>query len=232
MAGGNRDRAPRLVIVVDAAERLEVLRVEALDAERQAVDSRFAKGCEAGGLNGSRIGFERDLGARQERQAAAQGGQELIEPFAREQARRPATKKDAVDAASPDQRQRRFEIGKQGGKVVAFRDCRRAASGRRQRMRVEIAVGALLHAPRNMDVKRERRRTAKSWFGFLRCCQARLRQQRNDPSTPAARHQRGGESRARSCRRSTRRASAWPRCERRFFSAASSSAAVRSSSRR
>jgi hypothetical protein len=107
-AAAIRSRA-RFVAIVDAAERLQVRRVEALDAERQAIDAGGAEGGELVGFDRAGVGFERDFGLGQERQAGADRRQQLVERFAGKQARRAAAEEDADDLASPDQRQRRFE---------------------------------------------------------------------------------------------------------------------------
>ena len=227
VAGGDPDRQSGFAIVVDAAEGRQVPRVETLDSQRQAVDAGSAKGGKLSGFDGSRIGFEGDFGVRQQGKAAAHGGKELVDSLAREQAGRSTADEDAVNPASPDQGQRRFQVGDQGREVIALGDRRLPlanAAACRQGVRVEVAVRTLLHAPGNMDVQRQRRGVAE--LDGVSSCRCRgPPKQRDDRSGPAARHQRSR------CRRSTRRASAWPRCERRFFSAASSSAALLSSSR-
>ena len=195
VAGRHRDRLPRLPLVVDAAECLQVRPAETLDAERETIDAGGAKSGKPAAFDRSGIGLERDLGTGQERQAAAQRCQQLVDDLAGEQARRAAADEDAVDAAAPDQRQSRLEIGDQGRQVVALRD-RRRRSGRRasgrQCMRVEIAVRALAHTPRDMDVKRQRRHSAKLRLAVTGG------DQRNESARQLAGHQR------RLCRRSTR----------------------------
>ena len=77
-----------------------------------------AKGAEAIALEGARIGFERDLAAGFERQPRADVGQQPIDRFGREEARRAAADEDAVDAPAPDERQRGFEVGAQRVQVA------------------------------------------------------------------------------------------------------------------
>ena len=63
------DRAPRLVRVVDAAQRLEVRIVEALDADGQPVDPRGTEVAELLRLERARIRLQRDLRIRRDRDA-------------------------------------------------------------------------------------------------------------------------------------------------------------------
>ena len=61
MARGKGRGMACLIGVVDPAQRLEMRRIEALDAEREAVDAGLAEGGELVGLDGARIGFQRDF---------------------------------------------------------------------------------------------------------------------------------------------------------------------------
>ena len=99
------DGAPGLPVVVNAAKRLEMRRVEALDAERQAIDAGGAKGGELFCFDRAGVGFERNLGVRQHGEARAEGGQQRIERLPGEQAGRTAAEEDAAHAAPPDERQ-------------------------------------------------------------------------------------------------------------------------------
>ena len=211
---GERRGAARLSGVVDAAERLELRRIEALDAERQAVDAGRTEGGELVGLDGAGVGFQRDLRVVHQRQAGADGGEQRVERLGGKQARRAAAEEDADDPAAPDERQRRFQVGDQRGDVLGFRQ---AVA---QRMRIEVAVRALLHAPGNVHVERQRQRCAEFQRAVMRRRSRGRRPDRDDARGFAPGHAR------RVCSRSTSSASAWPRCDRRFFSAASSSATV------
>ena len=82
--------APRLVGVVHAAERLQVLRVEALDAERQAVHAGRAIAGELLALERARIRFQRDLGVGRERHARANAREQPVDRRRGEEARRAA----------------------------------------------------------------------------------------------------------------------------------------------
>jgi hypothetical protein len=112
-SGRFRDGGMRLCRVVNAADRAQLRVIEALHTDRQPGHAGRAKGAEAIALEGPRIRFERDLAAGFERQPRANVGQQSIDRFGCEEARRAAADEDAVDAPAPDERQRGFEIGAQ-----------------------------------------------------------------------------------------------------------------------
>lgn len=149
MACGDVDGVSRLSIVVDATERPQMSGVEALDAEQQQDDAGRAKAGEFPGCNGSRIGFERDLGTGQEGQTATQCGQELIEAGSREQTGCAATGKKALCTRRPQTSgSADSQVGDQRGEIVALGDRRLPG------MRIEVTVGAFPHAPGHMHVQR------------------------------------------------------------------------------
>ncbi len=80
----------RLVGVVDAAERLQLRGVEALDAERQPVDAGRAEAGELLALEGAGIRLQRDLGVGRQRHAGADAGEQAVDRRRREEARRAA----------------------------------------------------------------------------------------------------------------------------------------------
>ena len=221
--GGDLDRAPCFVAIVDAAERFQMRRVEALDAEREPVDAGGAEGGELVGFHCAGVGFERDLRLGQERQAHADRRQQLVERFAGKQARRATAEEDARYLASPDQRQRRLKIGDQRRDVLGLGNAAACL------VRVEVTVGAFLHAPGNVHVQGERQRVAKLQAVAGRDRHPALQQDRDDAARGIA-----FAHPMRALSRSIRCCRARPRCERRFFSAESSSAAVtpRSGSRK
>ncbi len=171
------DRGDGLGLVVHAAQQLELRVVEALHADRQPRDAGRTEGAEALALEGPRIGLERDLAVRQQWQTRADVFEQPADRVGREQAGRAAADEDADDAAPPHERQRGFEIGAQRIEVAGFlwqALGQRFGSGfpgpdhapqgggdRRERgggqfMRVEVAVRALLQAPRQVNVERQR----------------------------------------------------------------------------
>ena len=154
--GGLFDRGHRLGAVVHAAERLQLRVVEALHADRQARDAGGAKRAEALALEGAGVGFQRDLAAGLQRQPRAHVGEQPIDRFGREQARRAAADEDAHDAAAPHQRQDGIEIGAHGVEVAVFRW--RASA---PLVGIEVAIWTLLQAPRQVHVQRQRRRRAE-----------------------------------------------------------------------
>src|SRR5207342_426212 len=141
----------RLVAVVDAAKALQAAIVEALDAEAQAVDAGSAVELEAAVLGSAGIGLQGDLAAGRETQAAAGALQEALDVFRRKQAGRAATEEHRLHGAAPHKRQVMVEVGQQ----------RIDVGGERQRatslVRIEVAVRAFAHAPRQVHVERERR---------------------------------------------------------------------------
>ena len=150
------DRAPRLAVVVDPAERLQVRRIEALDADRQPVHAGGAEVAELLGLERPGVRLERDLGVGRELEPRAERGEQPVDRRGGEQARRPAAEEDRVHPPAPHRRQRALEVGDQRVDVRAL--------GQRlaQLVRVEVAVRALPHAPRHVHVERERGQRGKA----------------------------------------------------------------------
>ena len=95
------DRAPGLRVVVDTAERFEVRRVEALDADRQAVHARGAKAAELVRFERAGIRFQRDFGVRRERQRARAPQTARVDRRAPTAARRAAAEEHAYRRAGP-----------------------------------------------------------------------------------------------------------------------------------
>jgi hypothetical protein len=126
--------------------------VEALDANRQPVHAAHAKLRELVGFERAGIRFERDFGVGIERQQRAHVGQQPIESFRRHQTRRPAADEHRMHLPAPHERQRLFEVAAQRVEVIVLGE-----SAALRLVRVEIAVRALAHAPREMHVERERR---------------------------------------------------------------------------
>ncbi len=58
VGAGDLDRAARLMVIVNATERLEMPRVEALYADRQAIDAQSPKRGELVRFEGAGIGFQ------------------------------------------------------------------------------------------------------------------------------------------------------------------------------
>ncbi len=172
------DRAPRLVGRVNAPECLEHCLVEALRGAGIRLQRNF------------RVGFHLD--------SRAHRAEQRIDLLGREQAGRAAAHEDAGEPASPDRRQQRLEIAQQCGDVFRERQLALAL------VRIEVAVGALLHAPGQVHVERERRQRGEANLAHV------------------AKHGRAH----RACSRSSSLRSAWPRWLMRFFSSGASSAAV------
>ena len=152
----------RFAFVVHAPERREVQGIEALHAQRQAIDARNPEPGELRLLERARIRFQRDFRIRRERNARADGGENAVDRFGREQARRAAAEEDRRHPPAPDRRQREFEIGDERVDVLRLRD--RASP----LVRVEIAVRTLLDAPWYVKVERERRERREARRGRRR----------------------------------------------------------------
>jgi hypothetical protein len=105
---------------VDAAEGFQVIVVEALDAERQAIDAGGAETGKLLGLDRAGVGFQRDLGVRRQHGQRPEGGDQFVDGGGREQAGRAAAEEDGLHRPAPDQRQGRLQVGDQGGDVFAF----------------------------------------------------------------------------------------------------------------
>ena len=223
------DRAPGLVAAVDAADLRQHGVVEALDAERQAIDAGGAVVAEACRLDRARVGLQGHLGERVERQQHADAGEERVERGRRHQAGGAAADEDAMHPPAPDLGQGVLQVGEHRVQPGLLRDAALARG-----VGVEVAVGALPHAPREMHVQGQRRR------GFeLRAFGQRQRARRGRGGGQRDDAAGGHGGRRFRCAAAysgceARRASRWriaaPRWLRVFLSAASSSAAVCSSS--
>ncbi|MPN31035.1 hypothetical protein SDC9_178506 [bioreactor metagenome] len=155
VAGGQLDGGPGLVIVVDAPQRLEVARVEALDAQGQSRHPGGGEGGELAGLGGARIGLQGDLGPRSQGQSRPHRAEQALQGGTGEQAGGAAADEDGTHRPPPHQGQGRFQVGDQGIHIGVFGNRADAAPGL---VGVEVAVGALAHAPGHVDVQRQGRR--------------------------------------------------------------------------
>ena len=123
-------------------------RIEALDSDRQPIDARRPIRGELLRFEGARIRFERDLGVRGERQPRTDSTQDCVDAARREEARRAAAEEDALDAATPHLRQRALEIGHERLDVALL------GQDPARLVRIEVAIGALPDAPRDVNVER------------------------------------------------------------------------------
>ena len=158
MGGGEFGRAARLEVAMDAPERLEVPRVEALDAEREAGDAGFAKSGESGCLHRAGVGFQRDFRTGHQWRQRAHAAEDAIDTGGGKQAGRAAAEEYGMDRTPPDIGQRTFQIEQQRVDVGGFRNALRG-------VRIEVAIRALFYAPRQVDVERQRRRHGKAASG-------------------------------------------------------------------
>ena len=146
------DREPRFARRVDAPERREPPVVEALRTERYTVDARRAVLGEARVLDGAGVRFERDLeiGARTAAARARAASSRSIDSAANRLGV-PPPKNTEMSVAPPRVGGRELEILEQRSRYASLRQPRA-----RHLVRVEVAVRALAHAPRQVDVQRER----------------------------------------------------------------------------
>jgi hypothetical protein len=136
-----------LPVVVDATQGPEVNRVETLDPQGQAVHAGLPEPPETGHLEGARVRLQGDFRQRRHSQQGAQAHQQAVDGFRREQAGGTASDEDAGDLAAPDLGHGLFQIPEQRVQVAGFRDVVARGVG------IEVAVGALAHAPGDMDVQ-------------------------------------------------------------------------------
>ena len=116
------ERLPGLDGIVDTPQGLQLAVVEALYADRQAIDSGFAITAVISGIGAAGIRFEGDLDARREVQQRPQPGKQPFDRGRRKQRRGAATDEDRFDRPPPDQRQILLEILEQCIYVSLLRD--------------------------------------------------------------------------------------------------------------
>ena len=135
--------------VVAAAERLEVVIVERLHADRQAVDAGGAIAAKAARFDAGRIGLQRDLGVGRERPGGGDGVDQALHGLRPHQRRRAAAKEDRARHTARGLRGAMGDLGFEGGDKAVFVD--RLGP----HMRVEIAIGAFGQTERPMDIDGE-----------------------------------------------------------------------------
>ncbi|MNZ48643.1 hypothetical protein D3C78_663910 [compost metagenome] len=143
--------ADRFLAVVDAPQGLELGRLEALHADGQAIDAELAVGGELGLFEGAGVGFEGDLDVAGEGHPLLDAVQQPADGIGAEQAGGAAAEEDGGQLAAVDVAQVLLQVIEQGIYVGFFRQL--GAGG----VRVEVAVGALAHAPGDMDVQSQGR---------------------------------------------------------------------------
>ena len=148
-------RSMNILSAMDASKRFQLLLVEGLHAERHASHAGFAIPREATMLDGSRVRLERHFQLVTDDESRSHRFQEQTDLLGTEQARRAAAEENRDERSIAHLRQIVVEILDQRLDVLALRHVLR------HRMRVEIAVGTLAHAPGQMHVQRQRRRFEK-----------------------------------------------------------------------
>ena len=136
---------------MDAAQRLQMPRIETLHSDRQPVDARRTEAGEAAGFQGAGVGFQSNLDVVAEAQPAPQPLEQGGVEVRAHQAGRAAADKDRLQGAAMHPVQVLVQVGEQGVQVGALRQLRLALMG------VEVAVGAFAHAPGHVHIERQRR---------------------------------------------------------------------------
>jgi hypothetical protein len=139
------------IAVVDAAQGFELGLLEALNANGQAIDPQLAVRHELLLFEGAGIGFQGDFDVVGKRDARLHPFEQAPQRGGAEQARGAAAKEDRAQFAAMNGVQVLFQIRQQGVHIRFFRQ--HVACG----MGVEVAIGALAHAPRDVNVQRQGR---------------------------------------------------------------------------
>ena len=129
---------------------------EALDAQRQTVDTGSPVIGKACPLESARIGLHRHLGIGDDGQPGPQAGQQPVNGRPRKQAGRTATNEHRHHPVSPDERQAGVQIGFQRRQIGVL-----IHPVGRQVVRIEVTVRTLPQAPRDVDIHRERRQVVQ-----------------------------------------------------------------------
>ncbi len=144
---GGPHRSPDVLHRVYAAERFQRGPAETLRSDRQPVDAGPSIARRVAGLDGARVGFHAYFDVFRKTEARGDGVEQPGNVARREKARCAATQKYADEFAprnplrlARDVLDKRIEIAI----VVGVFACRK---------RIEVAVGTLLHAPRQVYVQ-------------------------------------------------------------------------------
>lgn len=150
-AGGTRHvgGADGLVAIVDAPQRLELVGLEALHADRQAIDAELAIVAKLGLLEGTRIGFQSDLDVIGEADPSLQPGEDALQRRRAEQAWRAAAEEDRCQPAPLHLFDILIQVGQQCVDIGGFRQLGAGGVG------IEVAVRAFAHAPGDVHVRRQ-----------------------------------------------------------------------------
>ncbi|SVK46189.1 Uncharacterised protein [Acinetobacter baumannii] len=148
--GRQRRRTFGFFRAVDAPQTVQLLGAEALHPDGDAVDAGALVAAEAIGLHGAGIGFHGDFGVVGDANARPHAVQQGLHCLGAQQAGGAAADKDSADFPAAGQRQVGIQIRQQMIDILLMRHVTL------QRMGVEIAVRAFLHAPRDVDVETQR----------------------------------------------------------------------------
>ena len=143
-------RALGFARAVDAADAFQCGVVKTLHAETDAVYPGVAITREGTMLDGARIRLQRDFDVVGQAQPRRNVIDDFRDGVRREQARRTAAEKYTLQHPALRERQILFEVARQRIDIILLRQFFRRV------VRIEIAIRAFAHAPRNVDVERQR----------------------------------------------------------------------------
>ncbi|CRM80693.1 hypothetical protein [Pseudomonas sp. 22 E 5] len=164
---GHTSGAHSLIAIMDAAQRLKLLLLEALDANGQAIDPQLAVRHELLLFEGAGVGFQGDFDIACKRNTGLHALEQAAQCGGAEQARRTATEEDRTQFAAVNRVQVLIKVGQQCVHILFFRQHFARGVG------VEVAIRAFAYAPRNVDVQRQGRQHRQ---GRPRCLRAAVDQ--------------------------------------------------------
>ena len=148
---GFSERADRGCPIVNAPEPLQRLVVKALNPERQAVDAGLGIGFELRFVGGSWIRLHRDFRVGRDGNARTNASEQRRKPFRAHEGGRSAPEVDRLDFPAARVFGFPFEFTKERLDIALL------GNGPR-RVRIEVAVWTLSHAPGPVHVERQRNR--------------------------------------------------------------------------
>ena len=145
-AAGFFDGGAGFICRVNAPQRGELVVVETLHADGQAVDACAAEALEFVVVERAGIGFQRDFGFGIQFNQGTDAAEQPVDGRYGKHAGRAAADKHGFDAASPKMGQFVLQVGEQGLDVCVF--VQRGFDG----VRIKVAIRAFLQAPGDVDV--------------------------------------------------------------------------------
>lgn len=150
-AHGLLERTERGRPVVNAPEPFQRRVVKTLNPERQTIDAGLGIGFELRLVGRSGVRLHRDFRVRGDGHARTDSVKKRRETLRTHEGRRSAPEVDCLDFPTARESSFPFEFAKERLDITLLGD-------RPRRVRIEIAVGTLSHAPRPVHVERQRNR--------------------------------------------------------------------------